>query len=211
MQKNLKFIYALAILFAGSLIISCSPEDGETGPVGPQGERGTDGTNGIDGTDGADGADGADGEPGTANVIYSEWTTTELSSEIAGSTQSFTIDAPDIDLAMQNTGTILVYARRIDPVLGAIVYPLPIVFGGGRQQIYSYRSQVGEIRISVTANEEGEAVGDGTFLSQYRYVLIPGGTPANTDSSGGGSLTGKTNDFSKMTYSEIAERFNFEE
>jgi len=194
------------LVLMGALVISCSGEDGEDGLIGPQGEQGDQGIQGEQGDQGIQGEQGdqgEQGEPGTANVIYSEWVTTELSSEIVGTSQSFTIDAPDIDLDMQNTGTILVYARRIDPVEGAIVYPLPIVFGGARQQIYSYRSQVGEIRITVTANEEGEAAGNGTFLAQYRYVLIPGGVEATSK--------GAVKDYSKMSYEEVLEHFSIPE
>ncbi|MDC6366410.1 MULTISPECIES: collagen-like protein [Flavobacteriaceae] len=212
MQKKSRFIYALAVLFIGSLITSCSGEDGETGPVGPQGpqgEQGPDGADGADGTDGTDGEQGEQGEPGTANVMYSDWVATEFGNSIVATSTSFTIDAPDVDEDMLDFGTILVYGRRIDITLGNIVYPLPIVFGAARQQSYYFRAQDGEIRITVSANEEGESVVDGSFLEEYRYVLIPGGTPVDTDSPGG--LTGKSMDYSKMTYEEVAKHFGFEE
>lgn len=200
MQTKSKFIYVLFILMIGSLITSCSGEDGETGPAGPQGPQGEQGPAGVDG---ADGADGAQGDPGTANVIFSEWVNTELGDNIVSSSQSFIIDAPDIDPDMLNFGNILVYGRRIDAELGNLVYPLPIVFGAARQQSYYFRAQDGEIQITVVANEEGESAGDGTFLEQYRYLLIPGGVPTSGKSS--------SPDFSKMTYQEVAKYFNFEE
>ena len=209
MQTKTKLIYALAILFVGSFIVSCSAEDGETGPTGPQGPQGEQGPAGANGADGADGAQGEQGEPGTANVIYSDWIDTEFGNNIVSTATSFVIDAPDIDSDMLDFGTILVYARRTDVTLGSLVYPLPIVFGAARQQSYYFRAQDEEIRITVAANEAGESVGDGSFLEEYRYVLIPGGTPVNTGSPG--DLGSKTIDYSKMTYEQIAQHFKFEE
>jgi len=103
-----------------------------------------------------------------------------------------------------NFGTILVYARRIDPEIGNIVYQLPIVFGAARQQSYYFRAQSDEIRISVVANEEGESVGDGSFLEQYRYVLIPGGVSTSGKSA-------SAVDFTKMSYEELIAYFNIPE
>ena len=198
MQTKTKFIYALAILLIGSFVASCSGEDGETGPAGPQGPQGEQGPAGAAGQDGAQ---GEQGEPGTANVMYSDWINTEFGNNIVATSESFVIDAPDVDSDMLNFGTILVYGRRVTP--DNTVYQLPIVFGAARQQSYYFRAEDGEIRISVVANEEGESVGDGSFLEQYRYVLIPGGTPISGKSS--------APDFTKMTYEQVAEYFNFEE
>ncbi|RDY59901.1 collagen-like protein [Flagellimonas nanhaiensis] len=209
MQTKTKLIYTLAILFIGSLIASCSAEDGETGPAGPQGPQGEQGPAGANGADGAQGEQGEQGDPGTANVMYSDWIDTELGNNIVGASASFVIDAPDIDEDMLDFGTILVYARRTDVSLGSLVYPLPVVFGAARQQSYYFRAQDGEIRISVATNEEGESAGDGSFLEQYRYVLIPGGTPVTSGPPGG--LGSKAVDYSKMTYEQVAKHFNFEE
>lgn len=198
---------ALLLIFLGA----CSAEDGEDGATGATGPQGEQGAQGEQGDEGPQGEQGEQGNPGTANVIYSDWVATELGNNIATSSDSFEMDAPDIDADMLNYGTILVFGRRVDLVDGNVVYPLPIVFGGARQQSYFYVATAGTITITIHANEEGDPAGDGTFLSQYRYVLIPGGTAADSGSgSGGGGLSTKASktDFSKMSYAEICSYFN---
>ena len=200
-ELSIKTFFLTAMSVA--LVVSCSPEDGEDGAVGPQGPQGEQGVAGPAGAQGEQGEQGETGETGTANVIYSDWVNTEFSNNIMATSSSFTIDAPEIDSDMLNFGTIMVYARRIDIAAGGnLVYQLPIVFGAARQQSYYFRALSDEIRITVSANEEGESVLDGTFLEQYRYVLIPGGVP----SSGKSAL-----DFSKMSYEQVIEYFNIPE
>jgi len=188
-----------------ALVTSCSPEDGEdgaVGPQGPQGEQGVAGPQGDQGVAGPQGDQGEQGEPGTANVMYSDWVNTEFDNNIIATSSSFGIEAPEIDADMLNFGTILVYARRIDiGGDGNVVYGLPIVFGGGRQQSYYFRAIGDEIVIIVAANEEGESVGDGAFFDQYRYVLIPGGVSTSDKSA-------SDLDFTKMSYEEVVEYFN---
>lgn len=196
---SFKVLFITAISMA--LVTSCSPEDGEDGAIGPQGEQGI---QGEQGEQGEQGPQGEQGEPGTANVMYSDWANTELGNSIAASSASFDIDAPEIDADMLNFGTILVYARRVDLVDGNIVYQLPIVFGAARQQSYYFVATTGNIEINVHANEQGEDVGDGSFLAQYRYVLIPGGVSTSGKS-------GSNMDFTKMTYEEVVEYFNISE
>lgn len=200
-MKTMKFTKQVcSLLFISSLLFACSKDDGQdgaTGPAGPQGEQG------VAGQDGANGTQGEQGETGTANVIYSDWFNTELSNSIANSSASFTVDAPDISPDLLNFGTILVYGRRIAIGEGGnLVYQLPIVFGANRQQSYYYRAQGETIRITVVANQSGDGAGDGTFLEQYRYVLIPGGNAASGKS---------TIDFSKMSYAEVIAFFNISE
>ncbi len=200
---SIKTVLIMALSMA--LVTSCSSEDGEDGATGPQGEQGPAGPAGPQGEQGEQGAQGEQGEPGTANVIYSEWVDTELGNSIVSTSASFDIEAPEIGPDMLNFGTILVYGRRIElPGDGNIVYPLPIVFGAARQQSYYFRAQSDEIIITVVANEEGESVGDGSFLEQYRYVLIPGGVSTS------GKLVSDM-DLSKMSYEEVIELFNIPE
>jgi hypothetical protein len=199
MKTNvLSFKVFLPMVLSMALAISCSPDDGADGAVGPQGPQGE------QGVAGPQGEQGEKGEPGTANVIYSDWVNTEFGNNIIATSESFSIAAPEIDPDMLNFGTILVYARRIDAEIGNIVYQLPIVFGAARQQSYYFRAQSEEIIISVVGNEQGESVGDGAFLQQYRYVLIPGGVSTSGKS-------GQELDFSKMTYEEVINHFNIPE
>lgn len=177
------------VWFVAAVVVGCS-KDGEDGATGPQGAQGSQGEQGIQGPQ------GEQGDPGTANVSYSDWVNTGLGNNIVSTSESFTISAPEIGPDMLNFGTVLVYGRRVDPALGNLVYQLPVVFGGARQQTYYFRAQQDEIRITVAANQEGQPAGDGTFFGQYRYILIPGGV----------SITGKsgaTVDFGKMDYDQV--------
>lgn len=191
-MKTTKFIYRLFAIVFISVLVSCSGEDGEDG---------MDGIDGVDGVDGADGQDGEDGEPGTANVIYSDWFDTEFTTEMDVSASSFDIDAPEIDNDMLSSGTILVFANRTSGE-DLLVYQLPIVFGGARQQSFFFRASEETITISVHANEQGQGVGGGSFLEQYRYILIPGGV----------STSGKASvDYTSMKYDELLDFFNIPE
>ena len=183
------------IVLLSVIIFSCSGEDGANGPQGPQGEQG------LQGDRGSQGDPGDPGDPGTANVIYSDWFNTEFGNNIATSSSSFTVGAPEINANILNFGTILVYGRRVDLVTGNQVYQIPIVFGAARQQSYYFRATGGQIRISVVANEQGQNVGDGAFFVQYRYVIIPGG-----QSTSGKSVT----DYKNMSYEEVADLFNIQ-
>ncbi|MEK6152465.1 hypothetical protein WIW50_04370 [Flavobacteriaceae bacterium 3-367] len=210
MQSTKKFF---SLLFIVSVLMACSKdgEDGTIGPQGPQGDQGPAGPAGApgeQGTQGEQGPQGEQGDPGTANVMYSDWVDTEFGNAIAASSASFTIAAPEIDANMLNFGTVLVFARRLEvlpgPTIEISVYQLPIVFGAGRQQSYFFTAtNDNEIVITVHANEEGENVGDGSFLEQYRYVLIPGGVSTNKSLS--------AEDYGKMSYEEIKALFDLQD
>ncbi|AWX44618.1 hypothetical protein HME9304_01621 [Flagellimonas maritima] len=207
MQKRRKFLHLFSMLFLGALVISCSAEDGETGPAGPAGPQGE------QGPAGADGAQGEQGETGTANVIYSDWIDSEFDDNIIATSASFSIDAPLMTDDIINEGVILVFGRSTpNPITeDTDVYPLPIVFGASRQQSYYFRAEeAGQLFIIVSANEEGNPTGV-PFFGEYRYVLIPGGTPSG--GSGPGDITTKNSslDYSKMSYKEITELFGIEE
>ncbi len=231
MKAITNLVRGMMIVMVSLLIFSCSDgEDGAIGPAGQDGIDGVDGTNGTDGNDGvdgndgndgndgADGTDGNDGSPGTANVIYSNWFNTELSDNIAGSSDTFTINAPEIDADILNFGTVLVYARRIvispGPTINISVYQLPITFGAARQQSYLFSlTNTNQIRISVQTNEEGDPAGDGTFLEQYRYVIIPGGISTSSSATSEGLESGSKSreEYKNMSYEEIRTLFNIPE
>ena len=183
-------------------------EDGAAlGVPGPQGEEGNQGEQGEQdpaGPKGEPGEDGQDGATGTAKVIYSEWFDTELGDNINAQTASFRIDFPEGNTTLLNTGAIFVFGRRIffDGISGDLInlfYQLPARFNGSGNR-YSFSVLNGdEIRITVQSFD-GSDVGSGSFIQQYRYVVIPGGVA----SSGKSTLL----DYSKMTYEEIAKHFN---
>ncbi|CAZ97548.1 lipoprotein [Zobellia galactanivorans] len=205
MKAKMKLVNLLMLLMVSISIFSCS--DGEDGTDGIDG---VDGIDGIDGVNGVDGADGEQGDTGTANVIYSNWVNTELD----GDTSSFDIEVNTIDSDILDFGTILVYSRRVDPFTSIpYIYQLPIVFGANRQQSYYFRATEGNLRITVVSTEEGGSAGDGSFLEQYRYIIIPGGVEA---SNGIGGISGKSSnskssqDYTSMSYEEITTLFNID-
>ena len=194
------------------LVLSCSKEDGQDGATGPQGPQGEQGPAGPQGAQGEQGETGAQGETGSANVIYSAWVDSELADNIITTSAFFSIDAPLLTDDIIDEGVILVYGRSFPaPITNDTdVFGLPIVFGAARQQSYYFRAENAEqLDIVVAANEEGDPVGS-PFFEAYRYILIPGVTPAEPFNPG---LTSKKEaiDYSKLTYEEVTALFNIPE
>lgn len=191
-----------------ALLVSCSAEDGADGAIGasgPQGQEGASGSSGADGTDGMDGADGQQGdqgETGTANVIYSEWIPSGFDDPITDDFDQFELDVPQLNETIQDSGVILVYARR-----GTLIYPIPVTFFGTLDENYNWRLlTTNDDFIAVRVNStDGSVIGSPFLNDEYRYVLIPGGEPA----SGGRSYT--TADYEAMSYEEVAELFNIKD
>ncbi|MGB5820092.1 MAG: hypothetical protein WBG90_11465 [Saonia sp.] len=199
-----------SVIFSVCLLISCSGDDGEDGAVGPQGPAGE---QGPAGPAGEQGEQGDQGEPGTANVIYSDWIDSEFDTNIITTSASFSIDAPLMTDAIIDQGVILVFGRSNPaPVTNDTdVFALPIVFGAALQQSHYYRvEQAEQLDIVVVANEEGESVGT-PFFGEYRYVLIPGGAPADDGNPGDVTLKTEGVDYSKMSYEEIKDLFDIKD
>ncbi|SDM12333.1 collagen-like protein [Kriegella aquimaris] len=208
----------LAILLLGALTMACSKEgdigpqgeqgiQGEQGPKGDKGDPGQDGAaanQGEQGEQGIQGEEGPKGDTGTANVIYSEWFDTEFGDNINAQAASFSVDFPEGSSTLLNSGAVFVFGRRIfiDGITGDLhylFYQLPTSFNGSGNYYSSSVYNGNEIRVSVQTFD-GTNVGNATFIQQYRYVVIPGGVV-----SSGKSIT---EDYTKMTYEEIAEWFN---
>nr|WP_298995934.1 hypothetical protein [uncultured Allomuricauda sp.] len=210
MQTKANVIYGITVLFFGIfLLASCSAEDGETGPAGPQGPQGEQGVAGPAGADGANGQDGEQGETGTANVIYSDWIDSEFDDNVILTAAGFDIDVPELTQEIINQGVVLVFGRNIPGGFSSPdVMQLPFI---SNSNFYSSRIEdVETLRITV-ASLDGTAVGI-PFFENYRYVIIPGGVPAEDD-GGGIIITSKSSeyDYSKMSYEEIAELFNIQD
>lgn len=196
MQISKQLLTAILLI---SLVISCSPEDGEIGPQGPQGEQGVPGPAGEDGQDGEQ---GEQGETGTANVIYSEWIPSGFASPITDDFDQFELDVPQLNEVLQDSGVILVYARR-----STLIYPIPITFFGSLDENYNWRllttnDDIIAVRVNST---DGGVIGEPFLNDEYRYVLIPGGQEAE------GGRTMSAQDYQNMSYEEIAHLFGIKD
>ena len=188
-------ILALVLVFTG-----CEPEEGPIGPEGPQGEKGE---------QGEQGEPGPQGEPGTANVIYSDWTTFQNTawSEpflfFGQNRRSYTISEDSLTNDIINMGTVMVFVR-----FGGTfdnIQPLPIIqpITQSKNQVLDFYLQVGAI-VNVYYNlndtDDPGSIGSG---NQYRYVIIPGGTPL--------SLKKGAESFVDLSYNELCEALNIPE
>ena len=189
MKINLKLIRSFfSVLFVASLMMACS-KDGQDGAIGPRGPEGPSGPQGDQ---------GEQADPGTANVIYSPWTASGFETPIDNSFGSFTIDAPELTEDIVDNGVVLVYG--IDQVDD--IHPLPVtLYGILSNENYSFRFEApGSLEIDV--NEiNGNDVNFPYMHNVYRYVIIPGSIPTT-------SKTALKMDYTKMSYVEIAERFD---
>lgn len=139
--------------------------------------------------------EGEDGETGTTNVIYSEWINKGIEDNINDINTVFTINAPQINAEILNTGTILVYGRSFNTNNGAQVFQLPMTTGVGSERLsYLFKATSGEIEIRINS---AKIIGTNDFLLQYRYVIIPGG-----------QISMASLDYSKMSYKEIESMLN---
>ena len=161
LQIPATFLVAIAISFS-----SCSKE----GPVGPQGEQGP---------QGAQGAQGPQGNPGTANVIYSNWTDTthwlpdtiHNGAEIDTVSYTAILSASKLDLTILNTGSVKVYADFNADATDPTVLALPYLSGSFYIDVLFYLNT-----IQLTSNVDFSGL-------PLRYILIPGGTAARKSGS----------------------------
>ncbi|MCK0136572.1 collagen-like protein [Arenibacter sp. S6351L] len=171
MKTSKKFL-GLVIAVMALTFTSCS-KDGEIGPIGPTGPRGEQGIQGAtgangevgeDGEDGQDGIDGVDGQDGNANIIASEWISSQFPEGTAFT--YFLVDDDRITNELVAEAAILAYGLD---TTGAVA-PLPV---SSNNESYSYVLypqflQIGFFAKSVDGTNE-------TFdiLSAFRYVIIP--------------------------------------
>jgi hypothetical protein len=177
-KKVNHFLYLALVLAIGLVTASCEPDE-QIGPQGPQGEQGPQGAQGPEGPQGPEGA------PGTANVIYSEWTNFDLNnwseflSYFGQIRRTYTINVESIDDDIFNSGTVLVYVRFAGTF--SSIQPLPVIgpiTTVTEDQVLNYIIQIGSIVLSLhnitNRDQDPGRIGSG---NQYRYIIIPGGTP----------------------------------
>ena len=173
-MKNMKTsIYYFLLIALPLFIISCSKE-GPAGPAGPAGPQGT---------AGAAGAGGPAGPAGTANVIYSGWLDvaflpdTIMVGNVVVDTAGYYSDlaATKLTNTILSSGDIKVYVN-LGTAAAPVVFPLPFldIYSGLSIDVW-YVPQIIKLYSNVNASTQGTGTNKAV---QYRYILIPGGTPA---------------------------------
>ena len=173
-MKNMKLsIYYFLLLALPLFIISCSKE-GPTGPAGPSGAAGAQGPAGPAGPAGAAGA---------SSVTYSAWLDvpflpdTIMNGTVVVDTAGYYSDlsAPKLTSTILSSGDIKVYVN-LGTAAAPVVFPLPFldIYSGLSIDVW-FVPQI----IKLYSNAPVSTQGTGTNKSlQYRYILVPGGTPA---------------------------------
>ena len=175
-----KFMHAGALLFLASCLFLACGDDGDPGPQGAQGAQGEQGPQGPQGPQGDEGEQGQQGEPGTANVIFSDWIGSSFSSTSLGNSRSFTLlSSSDLN---PNRDVVMVYGR-VDGTL-TDVYILPYSdIEGSAEYFFNLNPMTTTTEVIVRAQTTDGSLGIFDKFSDYRYVIIPGGTPADTGKS----------------------------
>ena len=170
-MKKLTFqIAAIAFVAVSVLFTSCSKE-------GPEGPAGATGAPGPTGAQGPAGAKGDKGDPGTANVIYSSWLNVTFNNGIGQ------ISAPKLTKDILNSGEIKVYWNMYtsdDPFIVQVPCVVPLVIFTGNEDDQDESDiyidpyfETGAIHLIANYN-----LTSNNGVSQFRYILIPGGTAA---------------------------------
>ncbi|NNE77968.1 MAG: hypothetical protein HKN31_12960, partial [Pricia sp.] len=103
--------------------------------------------------------------------------------------------APELTQKIHDSGVILVYAR-----LGTLIYSIPNTFFSLNEHWEFRLLDINDTLIAIRVNSiNGGNIGNPYLSGDFRYVLIPGGVAASAKSSV---------DYTKMSYEEIADRFN---
>lgn len=135
---------------------------------------------------------------GTANVIYSSWTTLDSAvrdTTIDGSDMKVShIDAPQLSQEILDQGVVNVYMEFSDDI-----YPLPYTgYAGGASNVMDFLPRLNKLFITRFTMDNSASVGFNSSL-EFRYVLIPGGVAAKSKMS--------KDQIKKMPYSEVKKRF----
>lgn len=173
MKKVTLQIMASVFVIMSIVLASCSKE----GPAGPAGAQGPAGPTG------AQGPAGAKGDPGTANVIYSDWL------DVTFNEDGFAIlPAPGLSMDILNSGSVKLYWNimdKSDPLIVSVpcTVPASLLFEDTDENDPPVFVDAYFVKdtILLTTNYNISSQGG---LSQFRYILIPGGTPVARKAAG---------------------------
>lgn len=182
---RLKFLGIPSILLlAVTVLIAACSKDGDTGPAGPAGPQGPAGSNGAPGPAGPAGPAGASG---ASSVIYSPWLNITFDPASADSSVwAAEISAPKLVDSILNKGEVKVYWNiGSDSATAQFITPLPVLdlfLFGDIVSVNPYYSP--QSILLVATHDLSSFVDNGNNYSQFRYVLIPGGTAARPGPNG---------------------------
>ena len=175
--NRISFLFTM-VIFMSLILSACDDPDEIIGPEGPQGPEGE------QGPEGPQGEQGPEGPPGTANVLYSEWTSFSLDEWSAAFSyfgqirRTYTVESEDITSEILANGAVMAYVRFAGSF--SSIQPLPVIgpiTKTSEDQILNYILQLEKIIFSfhnlTNRDQDPGPIGSG---NQYRYVIIPGGT-----------------------------------
>jgi hypothetical protein len=173
---NLKlFTFSCSLLVAFTVLLTACTKEGPAGPAGAAGPAGP---------TGPAGGQGPKGDTGTANVIYSNWLDVTFDADTVQNgtiidTVGFStlINAPKLTNTILSTGEIKVY-WNYGTAASPVVFPLPLDLATFNGVYLSPFFQVGSIALISNADLSTFSPAANTKRFQFRYVLIPGGTPS---------------------------------
>jgi hypothetical protein len=164
------FVVAIALFLTACTKEGPAGPAGATGPTGPQGPAGS---------------QGPKGDTGVANVIYSNWLDVAFAPDLdqAGDTAGYSaeLNVPRLTNTVLSTGEIKVYLNAGTAASPAVL-PLPVdvfLLGIVLSPVY----EVGKITLIASDDASSFTTAAGQKAWQYRYVLIPGGTPSGRAAS----------------------------
>lgn len=159
------------LLILGASLIGCE------GPVGPEGPQ---------------------GEDGTANVIYSEWfgpgfnggTEWQGRESFGGAKENyFDLPTDDITVELIETGAVIVYAKlegyttSVWPSGEVAALPVTLTYimsGETHIDTWGFRLTEGNLRITFQNSQDFFEPSGMNVDHRFRYVIIPGGMPADS-------------------------------
>jgi hypothetical protein len=166
------YLKSIAVMILSVVFVLVTGCEGPAGPQGLQGEQGD------------SGPQGPQGDRGTANVIYSDWINFDGQNwsdpfTFFGQTRrQYPIAETRIDTGILETGTVMVYVRFGGTF--SQIQPLPIIQSVIKvtNQFLGFHLQLGTIMLifyDLNSTDDPGVIGSG---NSYRYVIIPGETPA---------------------------------
>lgn len=153
-------------------IMGCEGAEGPVGPVGPQG---------------AQGEEGPQGPVGTANVVYSDWTAFDAANwdpatSIGGQTRrEYPVAVSHLTDVVLSSGTVAAYVRFDTVADRVFALPLILPLTSSSEQQLAFELELNTLFFTLhdVENNDVEPTIFGA-IAQFRYVIIPGGTPAKS-------------------------------